>query len=138
VLGHLTQTLNKSTMKETVRELESMPGYYVSDHGNVYSTKECRVLRNSTAFRPLQPKVNPEGYYFVGLYATKGKRTWINLQRLVYETFVGPISHKMQIDHVDGDKSNNNISNLEMVTHSENIKRYWTRRRALKAYGQAN
>jgi hypothetical protein len=54
------------------------------------------------------------------------------LQRLVYQTFVGPIEGKMQIDHIDGDKSNNHISNLEMVTQSENIKRSWARRKLLK------
>ena len=43
--------------------------------------------------------------------------------RLVYLTWTGPIEEGLVIDHIDGNKWNNDISNLEMVTYSENNSR---------------
>ncbi len=41
--------------------------------------------------------------------------------RVIYEAFNGPIPKGLQINHVDGDKANNVLSNLEIVTPRENI-----------------
>ena len=46
------------------------------------------------------------------------------VHRLVCEAFYG-LNDDYQVDHLDGDKFNNNLSNLEFVTRSENIKRAW-------------
>jgi hypothetical protein len=51
---------------------------------------------------------------------------------MVWTIFRGPIPYKLQIDHKDGDKSNNHIDNLELVTQQENTKRYWNKRNAKK------
>lgn len=45
-----------------------------------------------------------------------------SIHRLVYETFVGPIPEGMKVDHIDGNRSNNALSNLRLVTQSENMK----------------
>jgi len=45
-----------------------------------------------------------------------------SIHRLVYETFNGPIPDGMKIDHIDGDRSNNALSNLRLVTQSDNMK----------------
>ena len=45
-----------------------------------------------------------------------------SIHRLVYETFIGPIPQGMKIDHIDGNRSNNNLNNLRLVTQSENMK----------------
>jgi hypothetical protein len=42
------------------------------------------------------------------------------VHRLVYTLFVGDIPKKMVINHIDGNKTNNNFKNLEAVTHREN------------------
>lgn len=44
----------------------------------------------------------------------------VKVHRLVYMTFVGEIPEGMQIDHIDGDKSNNNLDNLRCVSPKEN------------------
>lgn len=44
-----------------------------------------------------------------------------SIHRLVYETFIGPIPSNMYVDHIDGNRSNNDVSNLRLVTQSENM-----------------
>lgn len=45
----------------------------------------------------------------------------ISIHRLVWETFKGEIPEGMVIDHIDGNRSNNSLSNLRLVTQSENM-----------------
>lgn len=52
---------------------------------------------------------------------TYNRKTWL-VHRMVWEAFNGLIPKGMQINHIDGNKSNNNLSNLEMVTPSENMR----------------
>ena len=54
-----------------------------------------------------------------------GKDRPATIHHLVYESITGinPIDVNKEIDHLDGDKSNNSLSNLELVTHAENIHR---------------
>lgn len=49
---------------------------------------------------------------------------------LVAEQFIGPRPEGYDIDHVDGNRSNNHYTNLEYVTRQENIRRAWVRRLA--------
>ena len=45
-----------------------------------------------------------------------------SIHRLVYEVFVGEIPVGMKVDHIDGNRSNNTLVNLRLVTQSENMK----------------
>ena len=57
--------------------------------------------------------------YFI---ATKpGVRNTISVHRFVWEYFNGPVDEGLVIDHIDGDRSNNRLSNLRVVTQRENI-----------------
>ena len=42
------------------------------------------------------------------------------LHRIVFRTFISEIPKGYEIDHIDGNKLNNNINNLRLVTHKEN------------------
>lgn len=67
----------------------------------------------------LKPKRKSNGYMEVNLkYNNKGNSKYVH--RLVCEAFLGDIPKDMCVNHIDGDKSNNNLSNLEVVTYSEN------------------
>lgn len=79
-------------------------------------------------------KVNNEGCFIntqTGYVVTGSKRNdyiRININnhhysahRLVWEAFNGPIPEGMVIDHIDGNRSNNALSNLRLVTQSENM-----------------
>jgi hypothetical protein len=117
-------------MKEEIKEIPFLPDYHISNYGIVYTTKRCKHLRNNSDIRILKPKITDKGYYFFGAYPTPKKKEWFNLHRMVWTIFRGPIPYKLQIDHIDGDKSNNHIDNLELVTHQENTNRYWNKRNA--------
>jgi hypothetical protein len=86
--------------------------YSVTENGVVFSNKHVR--------RVLTPS-DKIGYLSVCLYLN-GKRHEIMIHRLVANNFIDNPHNKQQVNHIDGNKSNNHFSNLEWVTQSENIK----------------
>lgn len=84
-------------------------GYFISNRGRI---KGIRV-------EFLSPTVSAEGYLVTSL-PNNGKRTYYLVHRAVYETFNGEIPEGKVINHIDGDKQNNWVSNLECVTAKEN------------------
>ena len=89
-------------------------GYLVSKCGQVYSTK-------SNKFLLLRLKKN--GYLQVALYVDSSY-THKSIHRLVMETFYGK-ERREQINHIDGDKTNNSTENLEWCSASYNISHSW-------------
>ena len=69
--------------------------------------------------RVLKPKKNNGGYLQVVL-CKEGKPTCFLVHRLVWEAFNGKIPEGMQINHIDEDKSNNRLENLNLMTPKEN------------------
>lgn len=67
---------------------------------------------------------NNAGYFIIQL-----ERCY-TIHRIVTETFIGYVPKGYDVDHIDGDKSNNSVTNLEIVTHQENMRRYYERRRS--------
>ncbi|MEI4618393.1 HNH endonuclease, partial [Bacillus cereus] len=61
------------------------------------------------------------GYYRVELNH-KGKRLRFYSHRLVAKTFINNIDNKPEVNHIDGDKLNNHVSNLEWCTGEENMR----------------
>lgn len=89
--------------------------YLVSNTGEVYSIRYKKCLKQT---------VNHRGYLRVGIYLPDGTVKRVSVHVMVLETFVGPKpTLKHQVDHIDGNKTNNDLSNLEWVTPSENITR---------------
>lgn len=86
--------------------------YEVSSMGNVR-----RVLSNK--YRPLNPFVDTV-YVCVNIYLN-GKAVKCLVHRLVATAFLDNPDNKPQVNHKDGDHTNNNVSNLEWVTSSENV-----------------
>ena len=67
----------------------------------------------------LKQSRNKKGYMEVSMYKD-GKHSTKRVHRLIAETFLKDFYNKPQVNHIDGDKTNNAIANLEMVTNSEN------------------
>lgn len=67
---------------------------------------------------------NSAGYYIITLDHT------FTIHEIVADTFIGPRPEGMEIDHKDEDKSNNHVTNLEYVTHAENMRRHYARQKA--------
>lgn len=101
-------------------------GYYeVSDHGRVRSVdREVEIMLRSQKtkmrFRAkmLTLEVCRIGYMRLGLSKDGSKKTH-SVHRLVMAAFVGVSS--MDVNHKDGNKQNNHVSNLEYCTESENM-----------------
>lgn len=88
------------------------PDYLVSKTGEVFSEKSCSK-RKLTVYK------NKYGYFYV-VISIDGKSKQKLVHRLVGEVFLPNPLNKPQINHIDGDKSNNTLENLEWVTAKEN------------------
>lgn len=98
--------------------------YLISSIGRVWSTRS--TLKNEHKAKGLLT-VSQElaGYMAVSLLFTEGeyKVKRIRIHRLVAETYIANPLNLPEVNHIDGDKTNNTIPNLEWVTHAENIKK---------------
>lgn len=83
-------------------------------------------IKNNMIFRKMKIYKNNVGYNAVKI---SGKHLYVH--RLVYRTFVGVIPSNMEINHIDHNKDNNSLKNLELLTHSEN------QIKSAKFYGKA-
>ena len=75
--------------------------------------------------RFLTPGINRYGYKHVSLYKNKEGKTW-KIHRLVALAFISNPGNKPCIDHIDGNRLNNNVCNLRWVTHRENTNNPYT------------
>lgn len=66
-------------------------------------------------------KKEENGYWKVSLVDDEGKTHKFQLHRLIYIAVYGEISEDLQVNHIDEDKDNNSISNLNLMTRKENI-----------------
>lgn len=88
--------------------------YFLTEDGKIYSSFSGRYL--STV-------LDRDGYVKVRLMSTDGKRHRYSVHRLMMENYYPRADMKdLQVNHIDGDKQNNSLSNLEWCTCSENVK----------------
>ena len=87
--------------------------YYVSNTG---------LIKNNTTGRILQSRLSKKGYLKCSI-SVNGKIQTVYPHRLVGLLFVDGYEEGLTIDHIDGNKTNNHVSNLEWVTNSENTQR---------------
>ena len=66
------------------------------------------------------PKLTVKGYYRYSIGHFRGKKKWVYAHRLVAMQFIPTIEGKPCVNHIDGNKLNNHISNLEWCTNEEN------------------
>lgn len=90
-----------------VSEHPKIKDIYVYSNGFIFNCKTNRFVTNT---------MNHSGYYSVSTFGKHGL-----VHRLVVEAFIGEIPEKMEVNHLDGNKINNDISNLEICTRSDNM-----------------
>ena len=82
--------------------------YIITSLGRIYSLKARRFLRP------------PRGAYITITLYDKDRTKNVSIHRLVASAFIENIENKKYVNHIDGNKHNNIVSNLEWVTNSEN------------------
>lgn len=97
--------------------------YEVSDDGEVRSLDRSYTGKDGRSVpykgRLINPGIGANGYKVVSLWKNgKGKTTYVH--RLVAETFIPNPERKKTVNHKDGNRTNNNVSNLEWATYAEN------------------
>ena len=98
------------TEVETFVKIEGFENYEVSNLGKV---------RNIKSGRTLKPKLNRGGYLMYGLYENN-KQKFLLLHRIIATAFIDNPEEKPQVNHIDENKTNNDLSNLEWCTAREN------------------
>ena len=104
-------------------------GYYATKTGKIITVKikggQGRLDYNKPRLH--NEKVDKDGYLeicFSMVINGKQKRIYRRKHRVIWETFNGDIPKGMTIDHIDFDKTNNDISNLRLLSLEDNAKRH--------------
>lgn len=108
-------------MKEIPREItnangktyHSIEGWYYADdeRGEIWSQKSGKWLKGSK---------NQYGYLQVGLQCEEGKKPFY-VQRLIWESFNDQIPQGLEVNHINENKEDNRLCNLNLMTHPQNI-----------------
>lgn len=115
----LTPTMLADTFKVYWKTVDMHPMYLVSSDGDVYSIRRHKILK---------PGISGSGYYKVMLDADQ-----LYIHRLVAKAFLfRDSSDKTEVDHIDHNRHNNDVHNLQWITPSDN-----RRKRVIQYRGQA-
>lgn len=93
--------------------------YHITKCGRVFSKDRFSVNRIIKA-KEMSLVSNGTGYLQVTLNKDS-KRKKYYIHRLVWETFNGSIPKGYEVDHIDCDKNNNALCNLQLMTRKENM-----------------
>lgn len=100
-------------LQDGCRYVSGFGTYLVSQQGDVYSLRNCRVIK-------VRPGIKPGGYEFVGLVDDQGCTKYKMVHRLVAETFISNPSSLPAVNHISGNKRDNRPVNLEWCTPRQN------------------
>lgn len=108
-----------------IEGFEDYDGYSVTEEGKVYShfkryDKEWQILKEPV--RELKPTADKKGYLKVRL-SSNGNKKSASVHRLTALAFIDNPDNLPQVDHIDANKLNNSVENLEWVTGQENHRR---------------
>lgn len=98
-------------MKERWRQIKNFPNYFISNTGRIQNTKLNRELYAG---------LEQDGYKRVTLHNEDGQFTFL-VHRLVAEAFIPNYQNKPTVNHIDCNKTNNLVENLEWADNYDQI-----------------
>lgn len=113
-----------------LKQVPGFPGYYASEDGHVWSARSGLLKEKKLTSRA-------DGYLVTGMMHPDGRDLVRCVHEIVLETFTGPKPIGFCCRHMDGDKTNNHVTNLRWGTYAENnadiFKHYgnWSRAKLL-------
>lgn len=107
--GYALTRKRKPAMR--IKQLPGYSKYCVSDCGMIFELKNGRQLKQELSYK---------GYPVVTLYSDQLIRKTMPVHRIVMHVFAG--ESRLTVNHKDGNKLNNHISNLEYLTAADNLK----------------
>ena len=100
----------KDVDEELFKRIDGYDNYSISNYGNIKNSKTNKILKQSN---------HKQGYKQI-ILCKKGKVKMFYVHRLVGKAFLENHDNKPMIDHIDVNKSNNNVKNLRWATNQDN------------------
>lgn len=116
----------ESVEKEIWKDIPGYEGYYqISNTGNIKSLDRFIVKKNGAKVflqgKYVSVSVHKHGHHVVRLWKENNTKLY-NLYRLLALVYISNPENKKEVNHIDGNRMNFDLKNLEWVTASENMK----------------
>lgn len=112
--------LDKAESSKQYAYIEEFPHHVITSFGEVVVLSYVNQRGHYRKARVLQQRLSADGYPTVKL-TYFGKKKTVKVHRLVAEAFIPNIDNKETVNHIDGNKRNNHVSNLEWADRSEQL-----------------
>ena len=105
-----------------VAKLPQMTGYYILSDGHVYTSRNDKILKMSAC--------RGNHYYCRTRVKYDGKYRNYRIHRLVAEAFIDNPKNLTDVDHINGNRSDNRLENLRWLSHKDNMQNLECHRKA--------